>query len=51
MPKQLEDVASYPVITQALLDRGYNKGQIHKVLGGNALRVLREAERVAAGTR
>lgn len=46
-PKQLEDVACFPHITQVLLDRGYARADIHKVLGGNALRVLRRAEEVA----
>jgi membrane dipeptidase len=46
-PKQLEDVSYYPYITQELLNRGYTKEQIHKVLGGNLLRVLRQAEEVA----
>ena len=32
-----------------MLNRGYNKEQIHKLLGGNALRVLRKAEEVARG--
>ena len=47
VPKQLEDVSCYPYITQELLNRGYNREQIHKVLGGNALRALRQAEEVA----
>lgn len=46
-PKQLEDVACYPYITQELLNRGYKREDIHKILGGNALRVLREAEVVS----
>jgi len=46
-PKQLEDVSCYPYITQELLNRGYTKEQIHKILGGNVLRVLREAEEVS----
>jgi membrane dipeptidase len=46
-PKQLDDVSCYPNITQELLNRGYSKGDILKVLGGNALRVLRDAEKVA----
>jgi membrane dipeptidase len=46
-PKQLEDVSCYPYITQELLNRGYKKEDIHKVLGGNALRVLKEAEEAA----
>jgi membrane dipeptidase len=47
VPKQLEDVSCYPVITQELLNRGHSKEEIFKVLGGNILRVLREAEQVA----
>jgi membrane dipeptidase len=47
VPAQLEDVSSYPVITQELLNRGYSDADIRKVLGGNILRVLREAEKVA----
>jgi membrane dipeptidase len=46
-PKQLEDVSCYPYITQELLNRGYSREDIHKVLGGNVLRVLRAAEGVA----
>ena len=47
VPKQLEDVSTYPLITQELLNRGYKKEQILKVLGGNLLRAMREAEKVA----
>lgn len=47
VPRQLEDVSCYPVLTQALLDRGYSKEQIHKVMGQNVLRVMRQAEKVA----
>jgi membrane dipeptidase len=47
-PVGLEDVSTYPRITQGLLDRGYSEGDIHKILGGNVLRALREAERSAA---
>ena len=46
-PEQLEDVSTYPMITQALLDRGYAPDDIKKVLGLNVLRVLRRAEQVA----
>jgi len=48
-PKQLEDVSTYPYITQELLNRGYSREAIHKVLGGNVLRVMRAAEAVAKG--
>jgi membrane dipeptidase len=47
VPKQLEDVSCYPFITQELLNRGYKKEEIHKILGGNLLRVFRAAEKVA----
>jgi membrane dipeptidase len=48
VPKQLENVSCYPKITQVLLDRGYNREQIIKVLGGNLLRVFRQVEAEAA---
>jgi membrane dipeptidase len=47
VPQQLEDVSCYPYITQELLNRGYKKDEILKVLGGNILRVLRAAEEVS----
>jgi membrane dipeptidase len=50
-PKQLEDVSCYPLITQELLNRGHKKEAIVKVLGLNALRVLRDAEKAAAELR
>ncbi len=40
-PLQLDDVTSYPIITKALLERGYRKKDITKILGGNFLRVLK----------
>ena len=46
-PQQLEDVSKYPVITQVLLDRGYSASQIHQLMSGNVLRVMRRAEVVA----
>ncbi len=49
LPKQLEDVSCYPAITQELLNRGYKKDDILKILGGNILRVFGDAEKVAAG--
>jgi len=47
VPKQLEDVSCYPYITQELLNRGYDREQIIKILGGNLLRVMKAAEKVA----
>ncbi len=46
-PEGLEDVSRYPAITQELLNRGYDRKAIHKILGGNVLRVLRQAEQTA----
>jgi len=43
-PQQLDDVTTYPVITKALLERGYSKKDITKIMGGNILRVLKENE-------
>jgi membrane dipeptidase len=48
LPRQLEDVSKYSVLTQELLNRGYTAEEIHKIMGGNMMRVLREAEAVAA---
>lgn len=39
-PKQLEDVTSFPLITKALMERGYSKTNIKKILGGNFIRVF-----------
>lgn len=47
-PRQLEDVSTYPVITQELLNRGYSTEDIHKILSGNILRAMRGAEAVQA---
>ncbi len=47
LPEQLDDVSTYPVITQELLNRGYTAKQIHQIMSGNILRVMRQAEAVA----
>lgn len=44
-PQQLDDVTNYPLITQALVDRGYSKKDIRKIMGGNVLRVLKTNEK------
>ncbi len=43
-PQHLDDVTTYPLITKALVEKGYSKGDISKVLGGNLLRVLKANE-------
>ena len=39
-PQGMDSAADLPKITEALLDRGYSAGDIHKILGGNTLRVF-----------
>jgi len=51
LPDQLDDVSTYPVITQELLNRGYKAKEIHLIMSGNLLRVMREAEAVAVAER
>jgi membrane dipeptidase len=46
LPVGLEDVSTYPAITQELLNRGHKREGIYWILGGNVLRVMRESERV-----
>jgi membrane dipeptidase len=48
VPLQLEDVSTYPLITQELLNRGWKPADIHKLQSGNILRVMRGAEKAAA---
>jgi membrane dipeptidase len=42
----LEDVTGFPRITERLLKAGFSQADIAKIWGGNALRLLREAERL-----
>jgi len=46
-PQGIDSAVDLPKITQALLDRGYSESDIHKILGGNLLRVFGEVERVS----
>jgi membrane dipeptidase len=47
-PIGLEDVSTYPVLVQVLLDRGYSEPDIQKILGQNLLRAFRRAGEVAS---
>lgn len=40
-PRPLDDVTSFPLITKALMERGYSKKDIEKILGGNFIRVFK----------
>jgi membrane dipeptidase len=40
-PQGLDDVTSFPLITKALIERGYSESDIQKILGGNFIRVFK----------
>jgi membrane dipeptidase len=42
LPRGMRDVRDLPMITDAMLRRGYSEERIRKFLGGNLLRVLRQ---------
>ncbi|MGE5630190.1 MAG: dipeptidase [Caulobacteraceae bacterium] len=48
MPLDLQDASMVPNITEELLERGYSKSDIDKILGGNSLRLFKEVWRKAA---
>lgn len=41
-PIELNDVSDMPLITKALMERGYSKNDIKKILGGNFIRIFKE---------
>lgn len=41
LPQGLDDVTTYPKITEELVRRGYSKKTIRKILGGNVMRVMK----------
>lgn len=47
LPQGLEDVATYPALLAELMRRGWSDADLAKLAGGNVLRVMEEAERVA----
>src|SRR5262249_1377292 len=47
MPDGMDDCSDLPRITEALLRRGYSDAEVREILGGNTLRVMAAAERVA----
>ncbi|MCF2859946.1 dipeptidase [Pseudoalteromonas sp. SMS1] len=48
LPVGLKDVSTYPNLVQGLLDRNYSEKEIKLILGGNTLRVWKQAEAYAA---
>ncbi|MFI5235463.1 MAG: dipeptidase [Gemmatimonadales bacterium] len=47
-PDGLEDVSTFPKIFAELIRRGWNDADLTKLAGGNLIRVMRQAEAVAA---
>ena len=47
VPKGLEDVSTYPLLTELLLRKGYSESDIHKIMSGNMMRVLKACEGAA----
>jgi membrane dipeptidase len=47
MPYGMEDASKLPLITEALLKKGYSESDVKKILGENTLRVMAEVERVS----
>ncbi|MFG0329066.1 MAG: dipeptidase [Phycisphaerales bacterium] len=47
-PIGLEDVSTYPNLLVELFERGYSDEDVKKIIGLNVLRVMRDAEAVAA---
>jgi membrane dipeptidase len=51
MPEGLEDASKLPIITEALMRKGYSDSDIRKILGENTLRVMEASEKVSAEMR
>jgi len=49
LPRGMRDVRDLPMITEAMLRRGYSEERIRKFLGGNLLRVFRQVTRKRGG--
>jgi membrane dipeptidase len=47
MPYGMEDVSDIPLITNALLAKGYSPADVRKILGGNTLRLMQDVEAAA----
>jgi membrane dipeptidase len=47
MPDGMENCSKLPKITEGLMRKGYSDADILKILGGNTLRVIEQAERVS----
>ncbi|WP_341359028.1 dipeptidase [Georgenia sp. M64] len=50
LPDGLEDVSGYPRLLDALAERGWSRAELAALVGGNVLRVLRDADDAAVET-
>ena len=41
-PRGMRDIRDLPMLTEAMLERGWSEERIRKFLGGNLLRVFRQ---------
>ena len=48
-PEEINDIAKTPNLAAGLRKRGFSEDDVGKILGGNAMRVLREVENISAG--
>jgi len=46
-PEGLDDVSKYASLTRGLLEAGFSAAEIHKIYGGNTLRLMRAVEKAA----
>ena len=51
LPRGMRDIRDLPMITDAMLRRGYSELRIRKFLGGNLLRVFRQVTEKKSGVR
>ncbi|WP_010218058.1 dipeptidase [Sphingomonas sp. PAMC 26621] len=49
LPEGLGDISTYPALLAEMMRRGWSDGDVAKLAGGNVLRVMAAAERVAKG--
>jgi membrane dipeptidase len=51
LPEGMEDISKLPNLVRGLMERGFSDDDILKILGGNTLRVMRQVEQVAKGSK
>jgi membrane dipeptidase len=51
LPEGIEDISRIPNLVRGLMERGFPDDDILKILGGNTLRVMRQVEAVAKGSK